>query len=93
MDGMHLGSVLVSSACISALFFVSCIQRLRLFDTLSVPCLECSPCLNLQIVSQIMSRLQATSRNQSCVTSIEIRDSWRNRKYIERADILYSVEG
>ena len=124
---------LVSSACIPALFLVSCISclmysashvfhvsfipclmyflshvfrvlslsRLMLFDTLSVSCLgsdrvstlrRLRPCLNIRIVSQIMSRLQATSRNRLCVTKIEIGDSWRNRMYIERADTLYSVE-
>ncbi len=48
--------------------------------------------VSAKIMSQIMSRLQATSRNQLCVTRIEIGDSWRNNMYIERADILYSVE-
>ncbi len=75
-------------------FPVSCIPRLMLFDTLSVSC-------PAQIVSQLsggsgrVSNLvstQATSRNQLCVTKIEIGDSWRNKMYIERVDILYSVE-
>ncbi len=35
--------------------------------------------------------IQATSRNQLYVTRTEIGDSWRNKIYIERADILYSV--
>ena len=133
---------LVSSACVSDLFFVSCIPRLvysasHVFHVSCIPCLMYScliysclmysclmysvshvfrvssclipylfhvsahrvstlrrlrPCLNLQIVSQIMSRLQATSRNRLCLTRIEIGDSWRNRMYIERADILYSDE-
>ena len=61
-------------------------------------------CLNLQAVwamfqdwvcvsnHVLTSSLQATSHNQLGVTKIEIRDSWRNKMYIERADILYSVE-
>ncbi len=36
--------------------------------------------------------IQATSRNQLYVTRTEIGDSWRNKMYIERADILYCVE-
>ena len=82
---------------LSHVFPVSCIPRLMLFDTLSVSCLgsdrvstlrRLRPCLNIRIVSQIMSRLQATSRNQLCVTRIEIGDSWRNKMYIERAELL-----
>ncbi len=86
---------------LSHVFRVSSLSRLMLFDTLSVSCLgsdrvstlrRLRPCLNIRIVSQIMSRLQATSRNQLCVTRIDIGDSWRNKMYIERAHILYSVE-
>ena len=86
---------------LSHVFRVLSLSRLMLFDTLSVSCLgsdrvstlrRLRPCLNIRIVSQIMSRLQATSRNQLCVKRIEIGDSWRNKMYIERADILYSVE-
>ena len=35
--------------------------------------------------SQVMSRRQATSRNQSCRTRVEIGDSWSNEMYMERA--------
>ena len=85
--------------CISALSLISSISRLiysasylfrvsSLFDTLSVSCLELGPCLKFQIMSQ----LQATSRNHSCVTRIEIGDSWRNKIYIERAAHLVFCE-
>ncbi len=69
---------------LSHLFRVSSLLRLMLFDTLSVSCLgsdrvstlrRLRPCLNIRIVSQIISRLQDTSRNQLCVTRIEIGDS------------------
>ena len=82
-------------------FRISFLSRLMLIDTLSVSCLssdcvsnlrQLRPCLKVRIVSQVMSRLQATSRNRLCVTRIEIRDSWRNKMYIEKADILHSVE-
>ena len=87
-------------ACRHAKFRQS-LSRLMLIDTLSVSCLasdcvsnfrQLRPYLNIRIVSQIMSRLQATSRNQLCVTRIEIRDSSMNKMYMERADILHSVE-
>ncbi len=56
------------------------------------------PCLNIRIVSQHSDRvsnhvsIQATSRNQLCLTRIEIENRWRNKMYIEGEDILYSVE-
>ncbi len=98
---MHLSFVPCLMYFQSHVFRVSSLSRLMLFDTLSVSCLGSDRvstlrrlrlCLNIRIVSQIMSRLQATSCNQLCVTRIEIGDSWRNNMYIERADILYSVE-
>lgn len=66
----------------------------------SVPCLIN---IHLSFVSCLMYSVShvfcvsnhastSTSRNQSCVIRIEIRGSWRNRMYIERADNLYSVE-
>ena len=99
---MHLSLVPCSLFYVFPLVFcVSSLLCLMMFDTLSVSYLgsDCvstfrrlRPCLNIWILSQIMSRLQTTSCNQWCVTRIEIRDSWRNKMYIERADILYSVE-
>ena len=82
----------------SHFFCVSSLLRLMLFDTLSVSFLgsDCVStlrlCVNIRIASQITSQLQTTSRNQLYVTKIEIGDSWRNKMYMERADILYSVE-
>ncbi len=82
-------------------FRVSFLSRLILIDTLSVSCLssDCVSnlrqlrlCLNIRIVSQVMSRLQTTSLNQLCITRIEIGDGWRNKMYIEKADILHSYE-
>lgn len=35
--------------------------------------------------SQVMSQLQATSRNQSCIRKVQIGDSWNNNMYIESA--------
>ena len=39
-----------------------------------------------------MSRLQTMSRNELCITRIEIGDSWRNKLHKERAEILHFVE-
>ncbi len=94
---MHLSLVLCS---LSHVFPVSFIPRLISFASHAVRYLICfmsrlRSFLNPQLaqtVSQILSRLQATSRNQSCITRIEIGDSRRNKMYIKRADILYSVE-
>ena len=61
-------------------------------------CLNSQAAQAAQAVSQHSDRvsnhvsIQATSRNQLYVTKTEIGDSWRNKMYIERAHILYSVE-
>ncbi len=86
---------------LSHIFSVSFLSRLMLFNTLSVLCLGSDRvstlsrlrlCFNILIVFQIMSQLQATCCNQLCVTGIKREDIWRNKMYIERADILHSVE-
>ncbi len=78
-----------------ASYFVRCLicfmSRLRL-------CLNSQAAQAAQAVFQHLGRvsnhvsIQVTSRNQFYVTMTEIWDSWRNKMYIERADILYSVE-
>ena len=97
----HLFHQHASQLCsLSHVFPVSCIPCLISFASHVVRYLICfmsqlrsypNP-QAAQAVSQIMSRLQATSHNKVCVTRVEIGDSQRNKMYIERADILYSVE-
>ena len=60
---------------LSHVSFVSCTPPLMFFDSSSGRASTIwrrRPCLNFQIMSRIMSRLQATSHNQSCLTAIEI---------------------
>ena len=82
-------------------FHVLSLLRLILINTLSVSCMGSNRVSHLKqrrlylkmwALSQVMSRLRPTSRNQLCVTRFEIGDIGRNKMYIERADILHSVE-
>ncbi len=61
-------------------------------------CLKFQAAQAAQTLSQHSDRvsnydlIQATSRNQLCLTGIEIGDSWKIKMYIEREAILYSFE-
>ncbi len=72
-------------------FFICFMSRLR-------SCIKSQAAAAAQALFQHSDRfsnhvlIQTASRNQLYVTRTEIGNSWRNNIYIERVDILYSVE-
>ena len=85
-------SVLRIICSVSVSFLGLICSASHLLPVSSIPSLKLRSYLNLQTLFQLsgMFRLYATSRNQSCMTRVEIRDSWSNRMYIEREQhILY----